>query len=81
MSTSIPIPVLKNIKDYATILSIGALLLPSPLGEQKHSLKEGITHKAFFEVQTIEVQYLSISYTSMTILAANCKRRRTEMQK
>lgn len=64
------IPVLRNIKDYATVLSIGVLLLPSPLREQKHSLKEEITYKAFFEVQTIEVQYLSTSYTSMTILAA-----------
>lgn len=69
-SRSMSIPVLRNIKDYATILSIGALLLPSPLREQKHSLKEEITYKAFFEVHTIEVQYLSTSYTSMTILAA-----------
>lgn len=75
------IPVLKNIKDYATILPIDTLLLPCPLREQKHSLKEGITYKAFFEVQTIEVQYLSTSYTSMTTLAASYKRRRTDTQK
>lgn len=71
----------KNIKDYVTILSTDALLLPSLHREQMLSLKEGITHKAFFEVQTIEVQFLSISYTSMTILAANCKRKRTDAQK
>lgn len=70
------IPVLKNIKDYVTIPSIDALLLCSPLGEQMHSLKEGITFKAFSEVHTIEVEYLNPSYTSMTILAASCERRR-----
>lgn len=73
--------VLKNMKDYAILLSIDALLLPSPLREQKHSLKERITYEVFFEVQVIAVQYLSTSYTSITILAASCKRRRTDIQK
>lgn len=75
-----PTPVLKNIKDYVTILSTDVLLLSSPLGEQMHPLKEGITYEASFEVQTIEVEYLSPSYTSMTILTASCKRRRRDMQ-
>lgn len=59
-----------NVKDYATILSID---VPAHVENKCTHFKDRITYKAFFEVETIEVQHLKTSYTSMSILAVSCK--------